>query len=75
MRTGYQIVTRATKESATIVEEFCQRNGPALLPLINVIESASQQVESIIHEVGVQTVEMILKLSAEQVAGPRTPGR
>jgi hypothetical protein len=39
------------------------------------IQSASQVVDSVVHEIGVKTVEVILALSAEQVAGPRTPGK
>jgi hypothetical protein len=38
----YQIVTRAAKESAAVVEQFCQSNGQILLPVVNLIESASQ---------------------------------
>jgi transposase-like protein len=71
----YHIVTRAAKESAAVIEEFCQTNGQILLPIVNLIQSASQVVETVIHEIGVQTLEMILKLSAEQVAGPRSPGK
>jgi transposase-like protein len=32
-------------------------------------------VETVIHEIGHQTLEQILILSAEQVGGPRTPGK
>jgi hypothetical protein len=32
-------------------------------------------VDSVVHEIGVKTLEVILALSAEQVAGPRTPGK
>jgi len=32
-------------------------------------------VESVIHQIGVEILEQILILSAEQVAGPRTPGK
>jgi putative transposase len=71
----YHIVTRAARESATIIEQFCRSNGQILLPLVNLIQSASQVVEGVIHEIGHQTLEMILVLSAEQVAGPRTPGK
>jgi putative transposase len=71
----YHIVTRAAKESAAVIEQFCQTNGQILLPIVNLIQSASQVVETVIHQVGVQTLEMILTLSAEQVAGPRTPGK
>lgn len=75
MNKTYHIVTRAAKESAAVIEEFCQTNGQILLPIVNLIQSASQVVETVIHEIGVQTLEMILKLSAEQVAGPRSPGK
>jgi transposase-like protein len=39
------------------------------------IQSASQVVDSVVHEIGVKTLELILALSAEQVAGPHTPGK
>jgi putative transposase len=71
----YHIVTRAAQESAAIIEQFCQTNGQILLPIVNLIESASQVVETVIHEIGVKTLEMVLTLSAEQIAGPRTPGK
>jgi transposase-like protein len=71
----YQIVTRAAKESAAVIEQFCKANGQILLPIVDMIQSASQVVDSVVHEVGVKTLELILALSAEQVAGPRTPGK
>lgn len=75
MSKRYQIVTRAAKESAAIIEQFCQANGQILLPIVNMIQSASQVVDRVVHEIGVKTLEVILALSAEQVAGPRTPGK
>jgi putative transposase len=71
----YQIVTRAAKESAAVIEQFCRANGQILLPIVDMIQSASQVVDTVIHEIGVKTLEMILALSAEEVAGPRTPGK
>lgn len=75
MKKTYHIVTRAARESTAVIEQFCQTNGQILLPIVNLIQSASQVVETVIHEIGVQTLEVILMLSAEQVAGPRTPGK
>lgn len=75
MKKPYQIVTRAAKESASIVEQFCQANGQILLPIVNLIESASQEVSQIMHQIQMQTLETILILSAEQLAGTRTPGK
>ena len=75
MKKPYQIVTRAAKESAAVVEQFCQANGQILLPIVSLIESASQVVEQVMHEIQMQTLETILTLSAEQIAGVRTPGK
>jgi len=71
----YHIVTRAARESAAVIEQFCRSNGQILLPIVNMIQSASHVVEGVIHEMGQQTLELILMLSAEQVAGERTPGK
>ena len=75
MKKPYHIVTRAAQESAAVIEEFCQANGQILLPIVNMIQSASQVVETVIYEIGHQTLEKILALSAEQLAGARTPGK
>jgi putative transposase len=71
----YHIVTRAARESAAVIEQFCQTNGQILLPIVNLIQNASQVVEHVIHEIGHHMLEQILVLSAEQVAGARTPGK
>jgi putative transposase len=71
----YQIVTRADEKSASIIQEFCQSNGQILLPLVEKIQSASAMVNSVLHEISLQALETILVLSAEQLAGPRTPGK
>jgi hypothetical protein len=71
----YQIVTRAAKESAAVIEQFCKANGQILLPIVDMIQSASQVVDTVVHEIGVKTLDLILALSAEQVAGPHTPGK
>lgn len=75
MKKMYHIVTRAASESATVIEQFCQSNGQILLPLVHLIQSASQVVETVLHEIQVHSLEAILVLSAEQLAGPRTPGK
>ena len=75
MKKPYHIVTRGARESAAVIEQFCQANGQILLPIVNLIQNASQVVESVIHEIGHQMLEQILVLSAEQVAGARSPGK
>jgi hypothetical protein len=71
----YHIVTGAARDSAAIIEQFCQANGQILLPILSLIDNASQVVETVIHEIGHQMLEQILVLSAAQVAGERTPGK
>jgi hypothetical protein len=56
----YLIVTRAARESAAVVEQFCQTNGQILLPIVNLIQNASQVVETVIHEIGHQMLEQLL---------------
>ena len=46
-----------------------------MLPLVELIEQARLTVSTVLDEVSQQTIEMILQLSAEQIAGARTPGR
>ncbi len=75
MKKPYHIVTRAARESAAVIEQFCQANGQILLPIVNLIQNASQVVEAVIYEIGHQTLEQILLLSAEQLAGARSPGK
>ena len=74
MKKSY-IVTRAEHESASVIQQFCQANGQILLPIVEMIQSASEVVTTVIHELGRQTLETILMVSAEQVAGAKTPGK
>ena len=46
-----------------------------MLPLVELMEQARLTVSTVLDEVSQQTIEMILQLSAEQIAGARTPGR
>jgi putative transposase len=75
VKKSYQILTKADRQAASVIQQFCQTNGQILLPIVELIESASQVVNSVIHEIGRQTIETLLVLSAEQVAGPRTQGK
>jgi hypothetical protein len=48
----HQIVTRAAKESAAVIEQFCRANGQILLPIVDMIQSASQVVDTVMNEIG-----------------------
>ncbi len=68
-------MTRAARASVAFIEPFCQTNGQILLPIVNLIHNASQVVKTVIYEIGHQMLEQSLVLSADQVAGVRTPAR
>jgi len=69
------IVSRDAKSASVSIEEFAKANGQMLLPLVELITQARVAVDEVIHAVGRQTIETILTLSAQEVAGPRTPGK
>lgn len=75
MKKPYHIVDREAENAAATVAEFTKANGQILLPLVELITQARLAVEEVIDRIGRQTIETILNLSAEQVAGPRTPGK
>ena len=39
MKKSY-IVTRAERESVSVIQQFCQANGQILLPIVEMIQSA-----------------------------------
>ena len=74
MRGNYHVIDCKGRRAEQALAAFCQANGQALLPLVELIEQARLTVSTVLDHVSQQTIEMILHLSAEQVAGPRTPG-
>ncbi len=75
MKKTYHIVNREEKSAAASIKQFAKSNGQLLLPLIELITEARIAVDEVISSVGRTTIETILTLSAEQVAGARTPGK
>lgn len=75
MKGNYHVIEGKGKSAERGLAAFCKANGQMLLPLVELIEQARLTVSSVLDQVSQQTIEMILQLSAEQVAGPRTPGK
>jgi putative transposase len=71
----YHIVSREAQTASASMEEFAKANGQILLPLVELITQARLAINEVIDSIGRQTIETILSLSAEQIAGPRTPGK
>ena len=75
MKERYQIVGRQGRRNEEALNQFTQAGGQFLLPLVELVEQARLAVDDVIHELGRKTIETILDLSAQEVAGPRAPGK
>ena len=75
MRRSYHTITRKGQANTRRLAEFFTRNGQGLLPMVDLIEQSRLAVDELIDVAGRATIEAVLQLSAEQVAGPRTPGQ
>ena len=71
----YHTITKIGPTNARKLAEFFSRNGQALLPMVELIEQSRLAVDELVDVAGRATIEAVLQLSAEQVAGQRTPGR
>ena len=57
-----------------VLAHFAQR--PELFaPMLNLIASGKQTIESVINQAGRALVELLLQLSATSIAGEKSPGR
>lgn len=75
MKQTYHVIDRERKGAERALAAFCRANGQMLLPLVELIEQARLAVDTVIEQISQQTIETLLQLSAEQIAGARTPGR
>jgi putative transposase len=75
LRRSYHTLTTKGEANAKRLAEFFTRNGQGLLPMVELIERSRLAVDELIDVAGRATIEAVLQLSAEQVAGPRTPGQ
>ena len=68
----HQIIDR--RDSRTLAE-FLSGEGQALLPMLELIEQAEMAVDELIDVAGRATIEAVLTLSAQELAGPKHPGK
>jgi putative transposase len=75
VKENYHVIDCKGKGAERTLAAFCRANGQILLPLVELVEQARLALDTVVEQVSQQTIETILQLSAEQIAGPRTPGR
>ncbi len=68
----YQI---ASKTDSRKIAESLSKDGQLLLPFLELICNTEQAVDELIDVVGKAAIEAVLLLSAQQVAGPKQPGK
>jgi putative transposase len=72
VRKGYQVA--GVKDSEKLAS-FLAKEGQQLLPFVGLIEGAKLAIDELIDVMGRATVEAVLVLSAQGVAGPKGQGR
>ena len=68
----YQITNKVNSRK---IAEFLSKDGQLLLPLLDLIYNTEQAVDELIDVVGKAAIESVLLLSAQQIAGPKQPGK
>lgn len=75
MRSDYQVVDSTSKLGSRELAEFLSKEGQLLLPLLDLVTQGQRAIDEVIDVMGRATIEAILKMSAEEVAGPRQQGK
>ena len=75
MKRNYHTLDNQGKANERRLAEFLTRNGQTLLPMVDLIAQSRMAIDDLVDSVGRATIEAVLRLSAEQVAGPPQQGR
>ena len=75
MKRTYQVVTKPSTLSSRELAECLSKDGQLLLPLVELLERGEKAIDEVIDVMGRATVEAVLRMSAEQLAGPKRQGR
>jgi transposase-like protein len=70
--TSYQV---ASPKDSRQLSAFLAKEGQFLLPMLELITQAEMAVDELIDVAGRATIEAVLTLSAQEVAGAKHPGR
>jgi len=72
MKASYQV---ADLKDSRALAQLLSGEGAMLLPMLELIEQAEMAVDELIEVAGRATIEAVLTLSAEGLAGPKRPGK
>ena len=71
----YRIVGEESTASGRELADWLAKDGQLLIPLVELLEKGEHAIGEVIDVMGRATVEAVLQMSAEQVAGPKAQGR
>ena len=69
MKRTYEVRDRADKRA---IREFLKREGQFLLPMLELVEQTEVAIDEVIQVMGRATIEAVLEMSAEGVAGVKS---
>jgi putative transposase len=72
MERSYEV---ADGKDRRAIGEFLKREGQFLLPMVELVERAELAIDEVIEVVGRATIEAVLNMSAEAMAGPKQAGK
>ena len=72
MKTTYEVANGADRRA---IREFLKQEGQFLLPMVELVEQAELAIDGVIEVMGRATIEAVLDMSAEGVAGPKQAGK
>jgi putative transposase len=75
VKRNYHTLHNQGKVNERELAEFLTKNGQPLLPMVELVAQARMAIDDLVDVVGRATIEAVLRLSAEQVAGPPQQGR
>ena len=75
MARNYHSLRAGSAVSEKQLTAFLMKNGQQLLPMVQLIEASRLAIDELVDSIGRVTIETVLEMSAEQVAGPRQQGK
>jgi putative transposase len=72
MKRRYGVAEQTDKRA---LREFLKQEGQFLLPMVELVEHAELAIDEVIGVMGRATIEAVLEMSAEGVAGPKQAGK
>ena len=75
MTRKYHTLRAGSAASEKQLNAFLMKNGQQLLPIVQLIEQSRLAIDELVDIIGRVTLEKVLEMSAEQMAGPRQQGK